>query len=511
MFPLAWRPSCGCLVPGPAPQPRMGRRAAQKERPFRPLGYGNGKRESTTFAGWSNCYLGCNDPYGETLHSILSLVRAKYLTVDRFVSVVGSFVALQFLLVLKPKALHFFDMNPQQVLWAKMLCELIAISQTPQEFISRVFARPVRGFERRLGSGGFTGERLTHLNQHRFLRLAASKRWRDSTLQRLSASGRATYREVLMPLQEDEKPGWFTPQLLPCEDRRRFRAKARTGLGPQGRLPGDRFASMLYGEGWLTNQQTFHLVKCKLARTPITWTAGIDFTGAAPEDLIQGEERSRGERTLLFAMDMWSSHFARPLPRQSTLRWRNEGRLVAVQSITAEKHELVQELVGSDDLRWRSLSEWDSGELLPPHICQVGEVLHEGCRLEPGLGDLDAHPLLAERHCPGSQASFCLLSRRVLVPMVTFRCGGLCQSEVPLFGLTTMEETLHQQPACADAVVELLRLAGQSFGATAVALALPMAIASLCLACAAREEEEAPGGPVKLALGGLNDSLRCEG
>ena len=24
-------------------------------------------------------------------------------------------------------------------------------------------------------------------------------------------------------------------------------------------------------------------------------------------------------------------------------------------------------------------------------------------RLEPGLGDLDAHPLLAERHCPGSQ------------------------------------------------------------------------------------------------------------
>ncbi|CAJ1335209.1 unnamed protein product [Effrenium voratum] len=88
---------CGCLVPGPAPQPRMGRRASQKERPFRPLGYGNGKRESTTFAGWSNCYLGCNDPYGETLHSILSLVRAKYLTVDRFVSVVGSFVALQFL------------------------------------------------------------------------------------------------------------------------------------------------------------------------------------------------------------------------------------------------------------------------------------------------------------------------------------------------------------------------------------------------------------------------------
>ena len=159
-------------------------------RPFRPLGYGNGKKESTTFAGWSNCYLGpavkglhkvlagSNDPYGETLHSLLSLVKAKVLSVDRFVSVVGSFVALQFLplalekshstalrLVLRPKSLHFFDMNPQQAknlrpsmenhpksfeTFIEFHCRCFgrrcsvsssASPKTPQEYISRVFAR----------------------------------------------------------------------------------------------------------------------------------------------------------------------------------------------------------------------------------------------------------------------------------------------------------------------------------------------------------------------------------
>lgn len=35
-----------------------------------------------------------------------------------------------------------------------------------------------------------------------------------------------------------------------------------------------------------------------------------------------------------------------------------------------------QELVGDTDLSWQSLSDWDSSALLPPHVCQVGEVLH---------------------------------------------------------------------------------------------------------------------------------------
>eukprot|EP00434_Breviolum_minutum_P005829 symbB.v1.2.005140.t1/scaffold226.1/size261315/19 len=274
-----------------------------------------------------------------------------------------------------------------------MQIELIKISKTPQEYISRTFAR------------------------------------------------------------EGDQPGWFTPSLLPCEDRRRLRTLARTGLGPQGRLPGDRCASLLYGEGWLSNQETFSIVKQKLLTTPMTWTTDVDFTTATPQDIIPDEFgfSTEGSRNLLFAMDMWSSHFARPLSMQRTLEWRGEGRLVVVQSITAQKSELVEELVGSvgstsTDLTWRSLSDWDSTELLPPHICQVGEV--------------------------------------------TFHCGGFCQAEVPLFGLTSMKETLEERPACVDAMVELLEIAGKGFGVAALVLALPIASAAIRLACASSDKDQ---------------------
>ncbi|CAE7358751.1 rnf217 [Symbiodinium natans] len=550
-------------------------------RDFRPLGYGNGKHESTTFAGWSNCYLGSNDPYGETLHSILSVVRAKYLTIDRFVSVVGSLVALQFLLVLKPKVIHFFDMNPQQVLWAKMLCELIAVSNSPEEFISRVFARDVRSFERRLGGGSITGDRLTHLNQHRFLQLPVSRRLRRRALQRLSAKAQATYREVLMPLQDGEKPGWFTPALVPCEDRRRFGTLARTGLGPQGRLPGDRFASLLYGEGWLTNAGTFRTVKEKLRTTPITWATEVDFSGAGPEEIIpedfQKTAVSAGApRTLVFCMDMWSSHFARPWSRTACLDWRQDGRLVAVQSITATKAELVQELEGTGgSLAWRRTpnsfcrrtsaksarfcmkaagarrtyrSRRCSGLRSPACVgtsgrwsCPAHDLRWGALRevqTSDGLGAEEVSPtvvgeeldVVEEPTDKTSRAAIAWLRESVLVSVligttgVTLRqiaaqpCGtskwvdaqpiqsrraprgthnakhGTQHNNSVATGVDqTAEkrslETLHTRPACVDTVVALLRLAGQGFGGAAAAVAVPVAIAAIRLACAGDQEE----------------------
>lgn len=77
---------------------------------------------------------------------------------------------------------------------------------------------------------------------------------------------------------------------------------------------------------------------------------------------------------------------------------------------------------------------------------------------------------------------------------VTFHCGGFCQPEVPIFGLTTMKETLEERPACVDAIVELLQIAGKGFGATAVVLAVPMAFMAIRLACVASEEKGSSSG-----------------
>merc|ERR1712070_1041595 len=84
-------------------------------------------------------------------------------------------------------------------------------------------------------------------------------------------------------------------------------------------------------------------------------------------------------------MDMFSSGFASPWPFSRTLRWRaKQGRLVVLQSITANKSELVQELVGGnaagDCLQWCSFSDWDSTALLPTHVCQFQDGIRPGCR-----------------------------------------------------------------------------------------------------------------------------------
>lgn len=344
------------------------------------LGHGN-RPVSWHFHGWKDCYLAFNDPYGEILHNVFTLTRAGFLEVDRFVSVVGSLTALHLLVALTPRVIHFFDMNPCAVVWGKMLLEVISVATTPQEFISRIFARDVASFEEKRG-------KLSHVNQAEFLAQPVSEVWQRSTQALLGRESRETYCSVLVPFQRGEQRfGWNTPSILPCEDRRRFRTYTRTGLGPQGRLPSDGFASFLYGEGWLSSPWTFEEVRRKLDATPIFWAAPVDFPCASVEEVLCGVgrgDRVAGERVVIYVMDMFSSGFAAFWPLSQAARYRGDGRLVVLQSITARKDELVLELVGARDgaPRWRSLSVWDSSMLLPPHVCQIGEGQRPGCRGE---------------------------------------------------------------------------------------------------------------------------------
>mmetsp|Transcript_294 Transcript_294/g.689 ORF Transcript_294/g.689 Transcript_294/m.689 type:complete len:190 (-) Transcript_294:16-585(-) len=67
----------------------------------------------------------------------------------------------------------------------------------------------------------------------------------------------------------------------------------------------------------------------------------------------------------------------------------------------------------------------------------------------------------------------------------TFECGGFCNDEVPLFGISTMRETLSTRPACADNVAESVRSLGVILGGVAAVVGVPLAGASLVLFCAA--------------------------
>ena len=325
---------------------------------------------SWRFQGWEDCYLGFNDPpgtraecragggklvcvcvcvlslafaemrlrraSGEMLHIILSLVRARMTEVDQLLSVAGSMTSLNLLTALRPRQIHFFDMNPCAIAWGKMLLELIAASNSRQEFMSQLFARDLLAFEQTHGG-------LTYLNQHQYLATSTSPKLREEAQGRLSTEGAEVYREILAPFQElRRRRDWHTPRLAPCEDRRKVPNRTRSGLGSQGRLPADGVASYHYGEGWLASEWTFQqasrgerhsffwgdwhaarsssscarrqLLSCSgcmpwpvaqwiLAQlSEVRWSGGLDFPTASAEALAAESQHG----ALLFLMDAWS-------------------------------------------------------------------------------------------------------------------------------------------------------------------------------------------------------------
>ncbi|CAL1126622.1 unnamed protein product [Cladocopium goreaui] len=346
------------------------------------------RRSSWRFEGWKDCYLAFNDPPGELLHIILSLVRwgrsADAFNVEQLVSVAGSLTAVNLLMVLpQVKHIHFFDMNPCAIAWGKMLIELIKASRSPQHFISQLFARDVLTFEEQQGFP------LRCSNQQEYLQQPISRTLRDKAQGAMSAGSADVYGRILMPYQEGVVQwGWHTPRLQPCEDRKQLTTCTRSGLGSQGRLPEDGVGSYQYGEGWLSSQWTFDQVRGKLLKTPVSWCAGVDFSTAAPEQIAP-----QGKNALLFLQDMFSSEFASSWPMATARSLAHRHRLLLAQSITADKGQLLQELRGDS---WHSWSDWDSQALLPSELCGCCP----GCR-PPGLsGEMlwRCHPLLRAGH-----------------------------------------------------------------------------------------------------------------
>ncbi|CAJ1364106.1 unnamed protein product, partial [Effrenium voratum] len=301
------------------------------------------KTQSDPHAGFKDVYFGANEPWGETLHDIFTLIAHKFTQVEHYVSVVGSMNALNFLTAIRPKQIHFFDLNPAAVSWGKLLVELVRASASPQDFVSRLFARDLQGFEAE-------GQVLSPASQEAFLQLPPSEAIRSETLAKLSEESQDVYRQVAEQVEGHKhdlntgglESGSFAG-LFPAWDRAFAGPLTKSGLGP--RMGARR--SFLYGEGFLRSQWTFDQVKQVLEETPISWTSGVDFPHAFPADLLpKGSMRGA---TLLYAMDMWSgpSHHAARWPADRIRAWQEEsgdGGLVVVQS-KGDRSELVQKLV----------------------------------------------------------------------------------------------------------------------------------------------------------------------
>lgn len=159
--------TCIQVVCGGGREPTLNPASGLKEHKAVPYEFG-AKTQSDPHAGFKDVYFGANEPWGETLHDIFTLIAHKFTQADaktrdfgkkesnrghvgdalqvsfpcqveHYVSVVGSMNALNFLTAIRPKQIHFFDLNPAAVSWGKLLVELVRASASPQDFAARKY------------------------------------------------------------------------------------------------------------------------------------------------------------------------------------------------------------------------------------------------------------------------------------------------------------------------------------------------------------------------------------
>jgi len=351
------------------------------------LGHGE---TSAAFHGVNNLYIASGDPLGELLHILLSLRNTSLLEMDNFVSVVGSFEAMQLLVAIQPKQIVFFDENPAAIAMAKMKLELLEIASSPQEYITRIFARDVRKFEQ-------THSKLTSSNQEAFMAMGINEEIRRNTEELLTPDSAKVYKAVIVPHQAPSfaEPSWFSDgRLRPCNVRSIMTACTASGFGPQPQHPGDRLIGFRYGEGFLTNQHTYNILVHKIKTIPISWVQGVDFPASNP---MFGRPAS-GDKTVVFVMDMFASKFASEwkLPKQQ-LWFDAVGKeaFVLIQTIVEDRNQLVQQFNGSV---WSSLSDWDSSPLMPALICARLNTFWQTCCSEIPSNVSKAHLPIQGNH-----------------------------------------------------------------------------------------------------------------
>jgi GT2 family glycosyltransferase len=281
------------------------------------------------------------------LANLESLRKAANPDVDTYLTVVGGLSGLNYLSAIRPKQILFFDINLHAFEYLRLILELIAISGSPREFISRVFCRSVDEFLRQAGQKDLTVE-----NQRLYLAQKPQQNLFQDTIARLSDKSVAAYRTYVMP----HLPGRTLEGirncrvLLPCFDihqRVPVGGGQDRGYNEQKQLVPNT-NSFFYGYGWLGGINDFLRVKELLHKTHIEFL---------PIDLVNGEtdilaEFSRRVAVHLSNIDDWFSQgwkkraeelFCRSIRRQGklTLITTNHG----VQSAPANPHQSAFEAI----------------------------------------------------------------------------------------------------------------------------------------------------------------------
>lgn len=263
---------------------------------------------------------GSNEPYGMLYHNLASVRRQNLRSIDRLISVCGSFMApLSVLSGLDIRqSVVFFDRNPDAIAYSQMVLRLVDISASPAEFLGRLYGRDAEAFERSHG-------RITADNQELFLQEEVSPQILQDTISKLSHREAQIYHATISratnatcfsepgirPGEQhvlDEPLGWT--KIL---DKQSSCVKPvwtsdswatplswhpnAEHLGPH--TVGFGHAFWMYGSGWLTDQASFDAVKQRL---PL-----VRFMNAELEEVLAEPYTGKAKSMVLYIMDMISA------------------------------------------------------------------------------------------------------------------------------------------------------------------------------------------------------------
>ena len=240
-------------------------------------GYDEG--DVPVFSSAAHLYLASADRMDNVLANVSTVETVAPPQVDTYATVIGGMSGLNYLLRLEPREVVFYDINATAVEYARLVVEMIALCETPEEFVGRFFGRPLDA----LGA-----ERLTVENQERYLAVPVDKACLAGTLAALSPEARETWEKYVAPhLAGRTIEGTLNcRRLLPCwpVDRRvpvgAGEATGDDGTGTGRRLPNTN--AFFYGHGWLENQRNYRHVRGTLARATVRF---------APFDLLREDLR----------------------------------------------------------------------------------------------------------------------------------------------------------------------------------------------------------------------------
>ena len=244
------------------------KRKAQNYRYIIEAGLTNAANSENLFKSPSQVYLASADRMDKVLSNVSVLKQLPDRKVDTYATVVGGLSGLNYLLSLEPADIVFYDVNISAVDYAKFIVELINISSSHDDFITRVFCRSVKNFEAQRG-------KLRVENQDEYLKIPIDNGVMADTINRLSRKSSGVFKDYILPhLQKGILDGVRNCRfLLPCfpiNERVPVGGGLEMGRNQHGKdVPNTN--SFFYGFGWLESQAAFEHVQRSLAKAKLSF------------------------------------------------------------------------------------------------------------------------------------------------------------------------------------------------------------------------------------------------